>query len=70
MAELDDVQRAILAALATMNTPAGCGDIAKKAGLATPKVVAKMRGLLNGKLVERPVEGKYVIAAAGRSAQG
>ena len=51
MAELDDVQRAILAALATMNAPAGCGDIAKKAGLATPKVVAKMRGLLNGKLV-------------------
>lgn len=68
MAELDEVQRAILAALATMDEPAGCGAIAKKAGLATPTVVGKMRGLLKGGFVERPVEGKYVISSAGRGA--
>ena len=70
MAELDEVQKAILAALATMSEPAGCGEIAKKAGFPTPRVVGKMKGLLSGRLVERPVEGKYVIAAVGRSAQG
>lgn len=70
MAELDEVQRAILAALATMDEPAGCGVIASKADLPTPKVVGKMRGLLKNGLVERPVEGKYVIAGAGRGALG
>jgi len=29
-----------------------------------------MRGLLNNELVERPVEGKYVIAEKGREALG
>ncbi len=68
MADLDDVQRAILKALATMDAPAGCGEIAGKAGLPTPKVVPKMRGLLKIELVERPVEGKYIISALGRDA--
>lgn len=68
MADLDDVQTAILKALATMQDPAGCGVIAEKAGLATSKVVPKMRGLLKVELVERPVEGKYIISAKGRQA--
>jgi len=68
MAELDEVGKAILAALAGMAEPAGCGEIAKKAGLPTPKVVGKLRGLLKQGLVERPVEGKYVITAAGKAA--
>jgi DNA-binding IclR family transcriptional regulator len=68
MADLDEVQKAILGALATMTEPAGCGVIAEKAGLATSKVVPKMRGLLKIELVERPVEGKYIISAKGRTA--
>jgi len=46
MAELNEVGKAILVALAAMEEPAGCGEIAKKAGLPTPKVVGKLRGLL------------------------
>jgi len=37
MAELDEVGKAILAALAGMAEPAGCGEIAKKAGLSHPQ---------------------------------
>jgi predicted transcriptional regulator len=68
MAELDEVQQAILGALKTMTEPAGCKVIAEKAGLATPKVVPKMRGLLKSELVERPVEGKYIVSDKGRAA--
>lgn len=70
MVEADEMRRAILAALATMEKPAGCGEIAKKANLPTPKVVGRMRGLLKDGLVERPVEGKYVISNEGREALG
>ena len=68
MPDLDDVQKAILGALSTMEKPAGYGEIAGKAGLATPKVVPKMRGLLKNELVERPLEGKYIISEQGRAA--
>jgi len=68
MAELDEVGKAILEALAGMEEPAGCGEIAKKAGLSTPKVVGKLRGLLKQELVERPVKSKYVITKAGKAA--
>ena len=68
MTELDDIRKAILTALATMENPSGCGEIAKIAGLATPKVVPRMRGLLKDGLVERPVEGKYIISEPGREA--
>ena len=54
--------------LGTMEKPAGCGEIAKKAGLPTSKVVPRMKGLLKDGLVERPVEGKYVISKQGRKA--
>ncbi len=67
MAELDDTQKAILSALTSLTEPAGCGVIGKQAGLPTPKVVPKMRGLLNSGLVERPVKGKYVISGEGRT---
>ena len=70
MVELDEMRRAILAALAKMEKPAGCGEVAKKANLPTPKVVGRMRGLLKDGLVERPVEGKYVISNEGREALG
>ena len=70
MVELDEVRKAILAALATMEKPAGCGEIAKKADLPTPKVVGKMRGLLRDGLVERSLKGKYVISAEGRETVG
>ncbi len=68
MAELDDTQKAILKALTSLTEPAGCGVIGKQAGLPTPKVVPKMRGLLSSDLVERPVKGKYVISEQGRAA--
>ena len=68
MAELDEVGKAILEALAGTEEPAGCGEIAKKARLSTPKVVGKLRGLLKQGLVERPVKGKYVITEAGKTA--
>jgi DNA-binding IclR family transcriptional regulator len=67
MPQLDADQTAILQALSTMEKPAACGEIAKKAGLPTPKVVGKMRGLLAAQLVERPVEGKYVLSELGRA---
>ncbi|MFH1906184.1 MAG: hypothetical protein ABIL11_02190 [Chloroflexota bacterium] len=70
MIELDKVRKAILTALVTMEKPAGCGEIAKKANLPTPEVVGRMRGLLKDGLVERPVEGKYVISNVGREALG
>ncbi len=70
MIELDKVRKAILTALVTMEKPAGCGEIAKKANLPTPEVVGRMRGLLKVGLVERPVEGKYVISNVGREALG
>ena len=66
MSDLDDVQKAILGALSVMDTPAGCGEIAGKAGFQTSKVVPKMRGLLKAELVERLVEGKYITSAKGR----
>jgi predicted transcriptional regulator len=70
MIELDEVRKAILTALVTMEKPAGCGEIAKKANLSTPEVVGKMRGLLEDGLMERPVKGKYVISDVGREALG
>lgn len=68
MAQIDETGKSILTALAGMEEPAGCGEIAKKAGLTTPKVVGKLRGLLKQGLVKRPVKGKYVITAEGRAA--
>lgn len=49
--KLDEVGKAILKALVQLRDPAGCGEIATKAGLPTPKVTGKMRGLLKGGLV-------------------
>ena len=70
MIELDETRKAILTALATMEKPAGCSEIAKKANLSTPEVVGRMRGLLKDGLVERPVEGKYIISGEGRKTLG
>ena len=67
MAELDDMRKAILTALSTMEEPAGCGEIGTKANLPTPKIVPRMRGLLKDGLVERPVQGKYIISDQGRA---
>ena len=52
MVELDEVRKAILAALATMEEPAGCGQIARKANLSTPNVVGRMWGFLKDGFVE------------------
>ncbi len=65
--ELDEIQKRILKALAEFTEPAGCKEIAEKAGLPTPKVTGKLRGLKNRGFVESPVKGKYVITAEGKS---
>ena len=65
---LDEVQKAILNALKEFIEPAGCKEIAEKAGLPTPKVTGKLRGLKNKGLVESPVKGKYVITEEGKKA--
>jgi len=70
MTQINETGRAILTALAAMEEPAGCGEIAREAGLSTPKVVGKLRGLLKQGLVERPVKGKYIITEAGKAAVG
>ena len=62
----DDVGKAILKALAQLNAPAGRGEIATQAGLPTPKVTGKMRGLLKEGLVATPLKGKYTLTQHGR----
>ncbi|HEX9872235.1 MAG TPA: helix-turn-helix domain-containing protein [Candidatus Tectomicrobia bacterium] len=64
--KLDEVGKAILKALAQCKDPAGCGEIAVKAGLPTPKVTGKMRGLLKGGCVATPLKGKYVLTKEGK----
>ena len=66
MTTIGDTERSILKALSRLSAPAGCGEIARTAGLPTPKVVPKMRGLLKAQLVERPLEGKYILSKQGR----
>ncbi len=62
---LDQVGKTILKALAQCQEPAGCGEIAAKAGLPTPKVTGKMRGLLKGGFVATPIKGKYILTQEG-----
>ena len=64
MAELDEMRRAILAALTTMEEPAGCGEIARKADLPTPRVVGRMRdGLVDANSVTVSPDGGHLYVA-------
>jgi len=63
--EVDDVGMKILKALAEINGPARCGEIAKKAGIPTCRVTGKLRSLTNKGLVEKPEKGKYLISESG-----
>jgi len=65
---LDETGKAVLGALSSFNEPAGCKEIAERAGLDVRKVMAKLRSLLKEGYVERPVEGKYLITDKGRAA--
>lgn len=65
---LDDTGKAILKALAELAEPAGCKQIAEKAGLDVRKVTAKLRSLFKNGYVERPTKGKYVITEKGKQA--
>ena len=65
---LNEMGVAILKALSKFTEPAGCKEIAEKAGLETRKVTGKLRTLLRHGFVERPVKGKYVITEKGRKA--
>lgn len=64
--DLDEIQIKILKALSNMKEPAGCGEIAKAAGLLTPKVTGKLRGLKSRGLVNSPIKGKYIITEEGK----
>ena len=63
---VDETGKAILKALSEFTEPAGCKQIAEKAGLDVRKVMGKLRSLLKNGYVERPVKGKYVITDKGR----
>lgn len=65
---LDETGKTILKALADFTEPAGCKQIAEKAGLDVRKVTAKLRSLLKNGYVERPVKGKYIITEKGKQA--
>ncbi|MCD6369081.1 MAG: hypothetical protein J7L38_04705 [Thermoproteales archaeon] len=65
---LDETGKAILKALNELNKPAGCKEIAEKAGLETRKVMGKIRSLLNNGFIERPEKGRYIITEKGRQA--
>ena len=65
---LDEVGVAVLKALAEIGEPAGCKEIAGRAGLEVRRVMGKLRTLLRHGYVERPVKGKYVITEKGRQA--
>ena len=63
---LDEVDRAILRALAEIGGPARPRDIAEKIGASPRSVAAKMRKLRNLGLVERVGEGLYQLTEEGR----
>lgn len=65
---LDETGKAILKALTEFTEPAGCKQIAEKAGLDTRKVMGKLRTLLRHGYVKRPVKGKYVVTEKGKEA--
>lgn len=69
-ATVDEVGKAILRVLTQCREAAGCGEIAAQAGLPTPKVMGKLRGLLKSGLVATPERGKYVITEAGKRHAG
>jgi len=66
--QLDEVDLAILRALAELGRPARPKEIAERAGLDARRVAAKMRKLRRLGLVERVEEGVYQITEAGRKA--
>jgi len=61
----EDVKK-ILSVLKMSSTPMGCAEIAKAAGLETPKVTAKLRSMKTKGLVDSPEKGKYVITEEGK----
>ncbi len=66
--QLDEVDLAILRALAELGRPARPKEIAERAGLDARRVAAKMRKLRRLGLVERVEEGVYQITEEGRKA--
>jgi DNA-binding IclR family transcriptional regulator len=62
---LDAMGKTILKALAPYQRPAGCEEIPMKAGLPTPKVTGKMRGLLQRGFVATPLKGRYTLTKEG-----
>jgi len=67
---LDETGIAILKALVDFSEPAGCKQIAEKAGLDTRKVMGKLRALYKNGFIDRPVKGKYVITNKDKNALG
>ncbi len=66
--QLTDEQRAILQALANMEEPGACKDIAEATGLKSNSVSCRLRSLKSRGYVESPVRCKYAITETGRQA--
>ncbi|GEM_PF-1426042 len=66
MSEITDADKKILKALTEFTEPAGCKEIAAKAGLETRSVIGRMRKLVRLGLVSRPEKGKYIITDEGK----
>jgi predicted transcriptional regulator len=65
--ELTEEQTKILKALNTLTEPAGCKAIGEVADMPWRTVMAKLRGLKKGELVESPDKGVYIISDKGKS---
>jgi ArsR family transcriptional regulator len=65
---LDEVDLAILRALAELQRPARPKEIAERSGLDARRVAAKMRKLRRLGLVERVGEGLYRLTQEGQRA--
>ncbi len=66
--ELSEEQSKILIALNTLTEPAGCKVTGEAADMPWRTVMAKLRGLKKGELVESPDKGVYVISDKGKAA--
>ncbi|WP_457590689.1 ArsR family transcriptional regulator [Geoglobus sp.] len=62
----EDMNRAILKALAELNRPAKSKEIAEKIGVPTSKVSCRLAPLRKKGLIDSPEKGLYVITDEGR----
>ncbi|AKG91535.1 Bacterial regulatory protein, arsR family [Geoglobus ahangari] len=62
----EDMNRAILKALAELGRPAKSKEIAEKIGVPTSKVSCRLAPLRKKGLIDSPEKGMYVITEEGK----